>query len=437
VSDTLREDLAVGTRLVAVLAAGALLVAANLPRVSFAHAGTTRIDGPRLNFLSEPEIAVDPNDPSRVLVVSKDNFALQAYSSSDGGASFTGGRAIDGSYIDAPALATDPVALFDGDGTAFFGQLVSRQLSREAAESIVGLMRSDDGGATFASPVAIARKPFEDSGGDDFGPFDKEWLAVDRTGGARDGALYAAWVRIKRGPRGTNTIRFARSLDGGATWSRPMRISSRERLALGPQVAVLPDGSVHVAWASLRREQDDRGVVVHASSRDGGLSFGRPRRVARFRNGLAAYPLVALSAAPDEARLLACWATGGRRVSRAVCAPWRRGHGWGHPRAVAPWSRGRHDLVAVAADGDRRFWVSLYATRPRHGLRVLLQRTGDGGRSFIRERTLARRPYRLATFVGDYTGLEAEGGRVFAAYVLPRRGRHSPHAIYVTSLTAP
>jgi hypothetical protein len=66
----------------------------------------------------------------------------------------------------------------------------------------------------------------------------------------------------------------------------------------------------------------------------------------------------------------------------------------------------------------------------------MLYRSGNGGRRFRLVRMLARRRYRLFAFVGDYTGLKVEGGRLFAAYVLPRAGRGSRNSIYVWSRPA-
>jgi hypothetical protein len=73
---------------------------------------------------------------------------------------------------------------------------------------------------------------------------------------------------------------------------------------------------------------------------------------------------------------------------------------------------------------------------------VRLYRSADGGRSFRLVKNLARRPYAAGGFLpgsgvrtGDYFGLTAAGGRVTAAYVLPRRGR-SPlaNSVYVTAV---
>jgi hypothetical protein len=64
---------------------------------------------------------------------------------------------------------------------------------------------------------------------------------------------------------------------------------------------------------------------------------------------------------------------------------------------------------------------------------VRLYRSDDGGRRFALARVLAARRAAPA-FVGDYSGLQAATGRIYAAYVLPRAGRGTPNAIYLSSL---
>lgn len=407
---------------------------------------TARIDGPVGAVLSEPDIAVNPIDPREVIVVSKDitargEPALDAFRSSDGGASFTGGRLVAGSYLGARADASDPVVVFDRAGTAFFGQLVWRYPGT-GFESLIAVQRSHDGGATFASPTTVVRS-FNRRTPIDFGgppdpsvTHDKEWLAVDRTGGPRDGTVYAAWVRIHiaRG-RQHNRIVVARSVNGGASFSRPRVVSRAGRLAVGPQIAVQPDGTVQLAWASFRRAPTERrATVLSARSTEGGTSFSAPRRVARFRSSRAAEVLVALDAS-SSGRLLACWSRArGRRSSQTVCARSRDGRRWSRPVVVAPRLGGAHRLVAVAADRPRRFWISFYATTgPRTTVR--LYRSRDHGRRFALASVLATRRSAFG-FVGDYSGLEVASGRVYAAYALPGGGRGTPNAIYVTSLPA-
>ena len=66
-----------------------------------------------------------------------------------------------------------------------------------------------------------------------------------------DGALHLVYFT---GEPGRGDIFYVRSTDGGATFSSPVRVNSQERSAIatgtirGAQIAVAPDGRVHVAW---------------------------------------------------------------------------------------------------------------------------------------------------------------------------------------------
>jgi hypothetical protein len=67
---------------------------------------------------------------------------------------------------------------------------------------------------------------------------------------------------------------LARSTDGGASFSRPLHVAADgKRPARGPSLATGPGQRVYLAWTV----GDDRGADISvAQSDDGGLSFGRP-----------------------------------------------------------------------------------------------------------------------------------------------------------------
>lgn len=131
--------------------------------------------------------------------------------------------------------------------------------------------RSQDGGATFGQPLNLSRSV----GGDGKGRINRDvWhngsldLVADD-----EGALYAAWTEYD-GP-----LWFARSTDGGASFSRPWRIDagSNAQPARAPALAVSPDRTVYLAWTVGENEAADIRVAV---SSDGGASFADPRVVA-------------------------------------------------------------------------------------------------------------------------------------------------------------
>ena len=93
------------------------------------------------------------------------------------------------------------------------------------------VFQSTDGGVTWPTSVAA------------FGG-DKEWLAVDRTGGMGDGNLYAAW-QFAATCSGTGL--FTRSTNHGNSWMTPVAVSGSPRFGV---TAVGPDGTVYIAGIS-------------------------------------------------------------------------------------------------------------------------------------------------------------------------------------------
>ena len=74
------------------------------------------------------------------------------------------------------------------------------------------------------------------------------------------------------------TLWFSRSTDGGDSFSEPLRIAGGRDAdpARGPSLAVDADGAVYLAWTV----GEDRAANIHfAKSGDGGRSFGEPRIV--------------------------------------------------------------------------------------------------------------------------------------------------------------
>jgi hypothetical protein len=81
--------------------------------------------------------------------------------------------------------------------------------------------------------------------------------------------VYAAWICLSKG---RTRIGFARSADGGTTWSEPMVMPGSSG-AWDPAVAVAPDGTVYV---SFMRSTASQSFPVVDVSRDQGKTF--PRR---------------------------------------------------------------------------------------------------------------------------------------------------------------
>ncbi len=180
---------------------------------------------------NEPSMAIDPSDPSRVVVgwrqfdtVSSDfRQAGWAYSH-DGGETWTFPGVLQPSVF-----ASDPVLDVDRYGNFYYYSL---QPNRGTNPWSCYLYKSFDGGVTWPQQT-YAR------GGD------KAWLAVDRTGGLGDGQIYAVWNRAY-GCCGNNDL--LRSTDGGIgipnTYSLPIAMH-------WGTLTVDPDGFLYVAGESF------------------------------------------------------------------------------------------------------------------------------------------------------------------------------------------
>ena len=241
---------------------------------------------------AEPSVAVHPRDPRTVLVaalhyrtqyqtgfgrLSAPDVAL--FLSRDGGRTFrqTG-------IVPRPpktSYTADPSVAFDSRGRAYVGYLASAP-NTEAGLFVV---RSDDGGETW--PKTATRVARETVTEDSCFGHDKPYLTVGPAprraprGTERDW-VYISWhinaysdAECAQIDAEASRAMFARSTDGGRTFSPPVELNDRKSWAATPAVA--PDGTLHVAHlvpgGTMSCPQSWPETVVVATSRDGGASF--------------------------------------------------------------------------------------------------------------------------------------------------------------------
>jgi hypothetical protein len=171
--------------------------------------------------------------------------------STDGGATFTDLGALPtttGGDSGDPVLARDNTT-----GTLYLATL-------RFTGTGIQCWRSTDNGLTWVTPPA-------NCGPGSSGFQDKPWIAVDNFVGTGQGNVYAAW----RDFGGTPGIRFARSTDGGVTWT-PTPGLQLGAGGQGPNVVVGTDHSVYVfSWQPgtpqliLVRKSTDRGATFAAA----------------------------------------------------------------------------------------------------------------------------------------------------------------------------
>ncbi len=167
-----------------------------------------------------------------------------------------------------PGLAVS--AVFDDQG---------RVWRAEARNGRVWVSRSDDKGYRFQPPVAVNAVP--------------ESIAADgenrpkiAVAGKR---VYVSWTQSLDKPY-TGHVRFARSLDGGRTFSEPITVNDDREIISHRFDSLLLDaqGRVYLFWldkrdaaaAQARGEKYAGAALYHAVSDDGGASFSPNRRLA-------------------------------------------------------------------------------------------------------------------------------------------------------------
>ncbi len=148
-------------------------------------------------------------------------------------------------------------------------------------EDYMGFAKSTDGGVTWTVnndvyDVNGIRGNLSDKNGIRVNGF--PWMAVDRSGGSRNGWIYVVEGEKNLAPAGSDPdIIFHRSTDGGTTWSAGIRVN-QDALNDGadqymPAVCVGDDGSINVVYYDSRNTAANQAEVYMSHSTDGGDSW--------------------------------------------------------------------------------------------------------------------------------------------------------------------
>jgi len=282
---------------------------------------------------NETSIAVDPNNPNRV-VASMNDYVTRTWScfiagvpcsalgdgysgtyfSNDGGSTWCcvssdpshlgtlipGVERLTGGVYDAGG---DPAVAFDSKGHVYYAGL---GFNRTTPPNTVTVSK----GTFTGSNLAWSAPTFINATTAPSTLNDKEWIAVDsHPGSPFQDRVYVSWTRFifnaHNGAYVQSPIAFAYSKDGGATFSAPQLIVGNVLYGQGSHPTVGPDGTVYVFWdGSTRLATLDSIWMV--KSADGGVTWSKPVAVAplvdiipiantEFRNN--SFP--AAAAAPD------------------------------------------------------------------------------------------------------------------------------------------
>jgi hypothetical protein len=397
-----------------------------LPRAPGAHVVTITPPG---QTGSEPAIAVNPNDPNQVVGIG----GGWAGWSSDGGRTFTPVRPSG----ENGRSGGDPSLAFDDKGNVYLSFL---SIQKNGLPSYWGkgpgangiyVRRSADGGKTWdAQEVAVLEwngtEPevkLED--------MPRIW-ADTQPKSPHKGNLYIAWIEWQLEQ---SIVLFSRSTDGGHSWSKPMRISTKagwprddNGAVVGIIGTVAPDGTQYVIW--------NEGLnITMTSSKDGGKTFEASRPVIDvgppYFGGAGGIPGVSRAMGFPQVGL------DGR--SGALYLTWSdyrngdvdvffvrssdRGRTWTKPMRVNddPVHSGADQFLQwMAVDPvDGSINVQFYDRRDdpaNRKTRVTIARSTDGGKTFTNYDWSDEAFAGQNAFLGDYEWLAAYGGKVYGIW---------------------
>ncbi|HVD56205.1 MAG TPA: hypothetical protein VNC17_05135 [Thermoleophilaceae bacterium] len=234
----------------------------------------TRIPGAEI----EPAITVNPAHPRNIIATWQQDLGQGAARTDLIGTSRDGGRTW--KRVTVPGLsrctggtfdsATDPWLSAGPDGTVYFtGATLSFASEPESAALFAS--RSRDRGRSWAPPVPYA------------GPSPRLEREVITADPIRPGNAYVVWwERDPLMPFVGSTHQFARTTDGGATWSTPTTVDAAPDGALdqSAEIHVLPNGSLLATFARIQIEGTAAVQQLLASrSDDQGQTWSEPVEV--------------------------------------------------------------------------------------------------------------------------------------------------------------
>jgi hypothetical protein len=398
---------------------------------------------------SEVTVETDPIDPEHVVAAANsegpEGAGFGVYESTDGGATWNATffapedvrQPPDGAPFEA---ISDPVLAFGPNGTLYLSGLAY------LPSSAVFVAESPDGDAEFETTHVVHESDVA------AGFNDKEWLGVNPD----TGTLIVAWqkepaldqLRTVEQEAGADAdvgeIVFARSTDGGDSWSDP-EVVSRGMQSNGTQVAFTSGGGVaHMLWVNY-----DTNTLDHVRSTDDGATWSDPQPVAPV-DTVPPYPryprmhtLPALASDADGTELYAVWhdnATGDADVL-AVASP-DEGETWTEPVRVTddepgngviqmyPWADvGPNGTLHVAWYDARETpetpaFGFYHSSAPGPSLNF----SADERVSNATFEPFADEPGGSAVTLGDYTGIAASEAGVVPAWADARHDRPTAHA---------
>jgi hypothetical protein len=230
--------------------------------------------------------------------------------------------------------------------------------------------RSEDGGRTWLAPnVRISDTPIGTYGG--LGP-----TTIDESG-----ILFTAWTILNKYRRADKHILFAKSLDRGDTWTPDVQVDDGTRSSKSsPVVCVGSNGHIYVVWEDYRPYDDSD--IYFARSTDGGETWTDPNiRVNDDPSSYQHCPSMVIDPWGDLYVTYDCQADGVYSRIYLVKSS-DGGETWSKPHIQVDDNRpGDHYLPELAVDQGGTIYASWSW---RGGDHILFAKSSDGGEFWSR-----------------------------------------------------
>ena len=208
----------------------------------------------------------------------------------DGGRSWETARPIYDPRGNNQTINNQVVALSNGTLVTFFTRFDTT--ANGNATATLATIRSADHGVTWSEPTAISVIQSIGATDPENGTAVRDASNLGSIASAPGNTLVVAWqdARFSAGER--DGIAFARSTDGGQTWSVPVRVNRDPSVqAFGPTVAVLDNGTIGITYFDFRSNTKDSTTLFTdywlVRSTDGGATWQESRVAGPFDLGSA------------------------------------------------------------------------------------------------------------------------------------------------------
>ncbi len=208
----------------------------------------------------------------------------------DGGRSWETARPIYDPGGNNQTINNQVVVLSDGALVTFFTRFDAA--ANGNATATLATIRSTDHGATWSAPSTISVMQSVGVTDPENGTAVRDSSNLGSIAAGPGNTLVVAWQDARFSAGAREAIAFARSTDGGRTWSVPARVNRDPGVqAFGPTIVVLADGTIGITYFDFRSNTTDSSTLFTdywlVRSSDGGATWRESRVAGPFDLAIA------------------------------------------------------------------------------------------------------------------------------------------------------